>query len=301
MPADVRSGRTRWLRPSQSLTCPSRSRIDAAGRNTLTNGRGRRARATARRRCRRSAARGARARRRARRGADRPRPDTGRRARASAAARTMSIASRPASVIITGPQTRSSSSRSPGSSRRRPPGPSAGWTPAARAPRSPARRVASTNRAPVVLGRGERGGGGARALTGDHHAAPVRVAERRERGVERRVGAARQQPRLVTRAGRATCSATSRQPRLARVHDDDPGATTGRLAQPQVQDRDLLLGVQADHDDHGRALEVAIGDGARRGRSPSAPPRRSTATGWATRRWSRSFVPSTVRASFDRA
>ena len=36
IPAAARSGRTRWLRPSQSLTCPSRSRNDAAGRKTLT-------------------------------------------------------------------------------------------------------------------------------------------------------------------------------------------------------------------------------------------------------------------------
>ena len=87
MPAGARTGRTRWLRPSQSVTCPSRSRNAAAGRNDVREGcevaELERLHDDARRR---SAARAARAPRRGSRGAGRRRPGTGRRSRAPAAA-----------------------------------------------------------------------------------------------------------------------------------------------------------------------------------------------------------------------
>ena len=42
------------------------------------------------------------------------------------------------------------------------------------------------------------------------------------------------------------------------VDDEDLRAASRGLADPQVQDRDLLLGVEADHEDRLRALEVGV-------------------------------------------
>ena len=48
------------------------------------------------------------------------------------------------------------------------------------------------------------------------------------------------------------------QPRSARGHDHDPCATGRRLAQAQVQDRHLLLGIEPDDHDRGGSLDLAI-------------------------------------------
>ena len=55
------------------------------------------------------------------------------------------------------------------------------------------------------------------------------------------------------------------QARRPRVQHDDAGSPRRGLAQAKVQDRHLLLGVEARHQDHLRALDVAIRDGAGRG------------------------------------
>ena len=56
------------------------------------------------------------------------------------------------------------------------------------------------------------------------------------------------------------------QARPARVDHEHGGAPARGLADPQVQDRHLLLGVQPRDEDHLRALHVAVGRVERRRR-----------------------------------
>src|SRR5207248_7886270 len=51
------------------------------------------------------------------------------------------------------------------------------------------------------------------------------------------------------------------QSRAARMDDEDPRAAPGRLAYPQVQDGQLLLGVQSDHEDRLRPFDILVAHG----------------------------------------
>ena len=77
------------------------------------------------------------------------------------------------------------------------------------------------------------------------------------------------------------------QSRAAWVDDEDLRSAPSGLADPQVQDRNLLLGVEAREHDHLRALDVPVASSPARSR-PSAPRRVHRGT---SRRWSRSLVP----------
>ena len=87
------------------------------------------------------------------------------------------------------------------------------------------------------------------------------------------------------------------QTRPARMDHEDGGALARGLADPQVQDRHLLLGVQPRDEDHLRALDVPVGRPERRALAASS----SACPPWQVRRWSRSLVPNPTRASLARA
>ncbi len=109
--------------------------------------------------------------------------------------------------------------------------------------------------------------------TGDHEAGIARLAKRVDHRLDLRPMTALfrlQQPRLVAGPAQDVLRDVV-QPRPPRVQDEDLRPSPRGLAQPQVQDRDLLLRVQPrDQDDRG-ALDVVIGD--RIGASgPTNPP-----------------------------
>ena len=87
------------------------------------------------------------------------------------------------------------------------------------------------------------------------------------------------------------------QPGAPGMHHEHPRPGPGRLADPKVQDRKLLFGVDPDeHDDLG-PLDVAVRD-----RHPAGlPASTSSGTSPPPTPWSRSLVTKTVRASFDSA
>ena len=174
------------------------------------------------------------------------------------------MAPRPPAGAITGPHTASTSARSCGIGEPAPAG-------------QQLRMHAGLQGPAVVRAAGDvrepRPGPGGERPCGVHRARPVRQARSRDD----QTGVAR----LGERTGEAGAVLEGRdlaagrdedvlgdveQARAPRVQHHDAGAPLGRLAQPQVQDRHLLLGVEAGDEDHLRALDVPVRHARRRGR-----------------------------------
>ena len=157
------------------------------------------------------------------------------------------------------PHAAATSTRAAASATGRPPGSSAGSAPASTAPRSPARRGTQASRAPVASASrthgGQRAGDGGQPLADQDDRAVAgerggglgltRASPRAQRVEHLGLGAGRgRQQRagqLLQPAGRAA----------ARPRGPSAPPLAHRLAQPQEDDRRLLLGLEAD-EQHGR-------------------------------------------------
>ena len=180
--------------------------------------------------------------------------------------------SRPGRPGIDAPQACSTSARAAASASGRPPGSSVPSAPASSAPRSPARRgtqaSAGAGGVDQVADRGEQARGLRGPLADQHHragGAQQRAQLVAFRGVPHPVVGDGSPASPVSTAASVPGSAPIRVPDILRRpllmqrgHGKDRKTSSRGLAQPQEQDRRLLLRLQRDQQHRGRRLQAGV-------------------------------------------